>query len=1169
MIQFTKLRLSGFKSFVDKTELEIAPGLNGIVGPNGCGKSNLVEALRWVMGESSAKRMRGDGMEDVIFAGTNKRSPRNFAEVSLLLDNSKRSAPSAYNSSDEIEVIRRIEKDKGSGYKINGKNARARDVQMLFADTVTGSNSPSLVSQGHVTRMINAKPQDRRLILEESAGIAGLYARRHEAELRLRAADTNLIRLEDILGSMESRLNTLKRQSRQAIKYKNLSASIRELEVQIAYLEWLTLKEKQNAFKAEFAEAESIVAENLTVVTQLTKTQNTQIEDLPPLRKKEAQASAALQKQKIDFQNLEEEIERYRNDLQETKTQLHQISIDHQHEEQTLEETSTQLEKVEGEYKELLLEQERDEAFFTQKSKLKETAQKDLLIVEERYGALKENAAANMARKESLEKQIQRHENRIDSLKNRLTRSQSERDNCVLEDSIYDDIADCEKQCADKENTLVELRKKQEEYSLGIEKAEQKRDNTRDSLNKEENKFAQIRAELSVLEEFFNKDDGENFSSVLDQITTDPGFEKALSRALGDSLMAALDKEAPAYWSGVMGKEAESLPTLPKGSSAMLSHVKAPKEMHQALSSIGYVETIEQGSALADKLKSGQSLVSADGAYWRWDGYYIRRSATDRHSVYLEQKNKKYALEKTKQQSSEILKKAQSKFDVANEVFDSARTQRDDVVRKIKTCEEVLSALRPKLQKLKDKTQRVKADQERYDEQIASLEEDINSTQDILENDQNALNAVIEAQKDGENNDALITQVKEKLDIAKEEYQHAVRDLDLFTQGRNTRRARMQAIADERLSLKNRNIRAGQRLKELSERQETLSQKLQALKENPIIKDNTRADMLDKISVLEKERNRAAERLVTCEEDVASTNKTLKEAENILGSARERRAQAQAFLSSLNEQFSEVEQTVQETFSVQPKDLTNHAQSGDLVNYSVNDLPKLKEQKDKRTRERDSIGPVNLRAEIEMNELEEELTTLLHERQDLVQAIDELRGGINKINKEASERLLAAFKHVNAHFQDLFKRLFGGGEAHLELVNADDPLGAGLEIFAKPPGKSLQSLSLLSGGEQTLASISLIFAMFMTNPSPICVLDEIDAPLDDANVDRVCDLLDEIAERGDTRFLVVTHHRLSMARMDRLNGVTMSEKGVSQLLSIDLQRSFEFVDQSSKKQKVA
>ena len=319
MIQFTKLRINGFKSFVERTELEIAPGLNGVVGPNGCGKSNLVEALRWVMGENSAKRMRGGGMEDVIFNGTSKRSQRNIAEVSLLLDNSSRTAPAAYNGSDEIEVIRRIERDHGSNYKINGKNVRARDVQMLFADTVTGANSPAMVSQGRVAQIINAKPIDRRRILEESAGISGLYARRHEAELRLKAADTNLTRIEDVLSGMESRLNGLKRQARQASRYRNIATQIRQMEILIAWMEWQSLEERMQKTRETFDGAESIVAQKLGAVTQLTKTQNAQAEELPPLRQAEAEIAATLQTKKLALQRLEDEASRLEQIQQETQ----------------------------------------------------------------------------------------------------------------------------------------------------------------------------------------------------------------------------------------------------------------------------------------------------------------------------------------------------------------------------------------------------------------------------------------------------------------------------------------------------------------------------------------------------------------------------------------------------------------------------------------------------------------------------------------------------------------------------------------------------------------------------------------------------------------------------------------------------------------------------------
>lgn len=1162
MIQFTKLRLSGFKSFVDKTELEIGPGLNGIVGPNGCGKSNLVEALRWVMGESSAKRMRGGGMEDVIFAGTSKRSARNLAEVSLLLDNSKRMAPTTYNNSDEIEVVRKIEKDKGSGYKINGRNARARDVQMLFADTVTGSNSPSLVSQGHVTRMINAKPHDRRLILEESAGIAGLYARRHEAELRLRAADSNLVRLEDIVGSMESRFSSLKRQARQAIKYKNLSAQIRELEVHIAYLEWLSLVEKQTDNKRNFTKAESAVAEKMVTVTQLTKTQNIQIEGLPDLRKKEAAASAILQKHKLDFQRLEEEIERYQNDLLETKTQSHQVAIDTQHEEQTLEETGSQLEKIEKEYTELLSAQDRDDILLESKTSKKKELQESLVLIEEKYSSLKENAAANMARRENLEGQVKRHKARIETVQARKDRTFKEKDQCVLDDSIYENISALEKQCADEEAKLKELKETQETVRQQLSEVEEKRELAREISSQEESNFARISAELSVLDKFFNADGGDGFDSVLEKVKAQPGFEKALSRALGDSLLAALDDAAPAYWAKARSKK--SIPDFPNNTRTMLSFVEAPEELHLALSSIGFVKTQDEGASLADQLQAGQSIVSADGAYWRWDGYYIQESATDRHSLYLEQKNKQSDLEQKKETISKTLDAAREDLQKIISLFDETKGKRNTLDTEIKDTENLLNKLRPTHQKAKNDVVRIQADQKRLDEQIKSLDDDMQNLEEVLASDVKALDIVIESQNNSDNNQELISKTKDELDQAKGTYQEAVRDLDMFTQGRNTRLARIQAIADERLSLKNRNIRAGEHLKSLKARATALSEKLQELMDNPIAKQDTREAMLSKIDTFEKDRSIFADKLASCEIDVASTNKSLKDAENILGSEREKRAHAQALYTSVSEQLTELESVIDEKFEMHPKHLKQHNAITDLVDYQIGALQRLKAQKDKCTRERDSIGPVNLRAETEMNELEGELTTLLHERQDLVQAIEELRGGINKINKEARERLLAAFEHVNAHFQDLFVQLFAGGKAHLELVNSDDPLGAGLEIFAEPPGKSLQSLSLLSGGEQTLASIALIFAMFLTNPSPICVLDEIDAPLDDANVDRVCDLLEEIAERGDTRFLVVTHHRLSMARMHRLYGVTMSEKGVSQLVSVDLQASFDFVDQGKK-----
>lgn len=1159
MIQFSKLRLSGFKSFVDKTEMEIGEGLNGIVGPNGCGKSNLVEALRWVMGENSAKRMRGDGMEDVIFAGTDKRSARNFAEVSLLLDNSKRQAPSPYNNTDEIEVTRKIERDKGSSYRVNGKLVRARDVQMLFADTVTGANSPSLVSQGHVTRMINAKPHDRRLILEESAGIAGLYARRHEAELRLKAADTNLIRVEDISSSMENRLNGLKRQARQASKYKNLSAQIRQMELLITHLEWCALSQKKKEIENEFNIAESNVTKHLVTVTQLNKTYNTQFEDIPDLRKKETEISAELQKKKLEFERVNDEIKRYTQTVSETSDQQKQTENDLQTEQQNLAELEQQWQKTETEHAELIMVEHGQQERLKKYSHDKENLAQKVKALEERYNALKDDAAERKAKITALEKQLEQNRQRLMTLSSRKESIQRKKDN-IKEQAEDDSSFETLNEKFDTENKrLITLKEQSQNAKQTIERAENALEKIRSDRNKSQQKLAETKSEFTTLELFFNQNNHKDFPHVLDSITTQQGYERALSRAMGDTLMASTDHDAPEQWTDCQTKE-NIIPI--KKCQSLAAVVDAPKNLYAALSNIFVVEDNANVKNALASIKPGQALVTKNGEYWRWDGYHIKANATDRHAVYLEQKNKHNALQA-------IIIKMEAEHGKIEEQFETANTQKqntqklyDTILEKIASKESVIRQIMPQIQALKEKAIRLKTESENIERQTKEIDEDIDTIKRSMDEEQITLSALTANHQDEEISAEKINAGKIELDQTRLDYQNSLRAYDLFIQEENTRKARIQAVADERINLKNRLIRSKQQIKILSERLEKLNEKLRNLepsKEKTATSHQDKEAMLNTIYSLEQKKIQASENLAASEKELAETSKALKESEANLSQQREKRAAAQAMLGALKEQYSAMEQNIHEKFNLPPTALHQHI-AMDLVNYTPEDLPKLRIEKENINRERDLIGAVNLRAEEEMNELEKELTTLLHERNDLMQGIEELRGGINKINKEARERLLTAFEHVNAHFQKLFVQLFSGGKAHLELIDSEDPLGAGLEIFAQPPGKSLQSLSLLSGGEQTLASIALIFAMFLTNPSPICVLDEIDAPLDDANVDKVCDLLEEISERVETRFVIITHHRLSMARMDRLYGVTMSERGVSQLISVDLQQSFNFVD---------
>ena len=1158
MIQFTKLRLTGFKSFVDKTELDIEPGLTGVVGPNGCGKSNLVEALRWIMGETSSKKMRGSGsMEDVIFNGTNARPARNFAEVSLLLNNSTRTAPAAYNDTDEIEITRRIEKDKGSLYKINGKTHRARDVQMLFADTVTGANSPALVSQGRVTQMINAKPQERRLVLEESAGVSGLYARRHEAELRLRAADNNLQRLEDLVGSMESRLGALKKQARQAVKYKELNAKIKDLELSIAYLEWRVLCNKIEQAKKTFGEAESLVAERMVTVTQLTKTQNSQAEELPDLRKREAESAAALQAQRLTLQRIEDQERALEEQLTEARDQLARLTEDSKHETQSLAENSETLERLKGEEEKLRANESNEDEIIADKLSIKEKLEVEVSQLEHEYEAFMEKAAEVRASRQTLERQISSDESRL--LVSQERKAKLSEDLQAARDTFQNDDTHntLKAEILELEKDVLELRGKMEGTEGALSGAQDRLESARDTLRTKEQSKSTILTEIKTLQTVLNSSDEEEYRPVLSDIVPDKGFETALSRALGDTLMASTNDEAPIVWHS-RDFDTSSFPTLPSGAKELEPHIKAPIHLKAALSLIGVVDTDEEGQAMAFSLKPGQSIVSLDGAYWRWDGLHIKATAADRHAQHLQQINRLKELEAA-------LPAEESAFDGAQTELEQAQAQKtqnqealDTLMRETRSKELTLSDKQTEINRLTEQRSGLFAEIAKFEEGLSNTNNDITAFEDSLTENKKSLEEYNETAMSDQSEQ--VESVRLKLAEVRDSHREAVRELDMIQQEQSRRKARLHAIADESVSLKNRVIRSRERIKELTERDEQVSEKLKTLESAPKTMGSEREELMDRIAGFEKQRDEDADRLAKVEGELSETNRALKEAESILADSREARASAQATAAAGQEQLDEIVVNIHEKFDLEPKALL--IQTTLKINEEE-DLPQiepLKGDRERFTRQRDQIGPVNLRAEQEADELEKEVGVIFTERDDLVQAIAELREGIDKLNAEARERLMLAFDKVNGHFQRLFLKLFGGGTAHLELIESDDPLKSGLEIFAQPPGKTLQSLSLLSGGEQTLAAIALIFGMFLTNPSPICVLDEIDAPLDDANVDRVCNLLDDIAARGETRFLIITHHRLTMARMDRLYGVTMAERGVSQLVSVDLNQQMDFLE---------
>jgi len=1142
MVQFSKLRLTGFKSFVEPTELDIGEGLTGIVGPNGCGKSNLTEALRWVMGENSPKRMRSSGMDDVIFSGTDNRPARNTAEVCLLLDNADRRAPAEMNDSDELEVSRKIERSVGSTYKVNGKNVRMRDVQILFADSSIGSHSPALVSQGRVADMINAKPTQRRMVLEEAAGISGLHARRHEAELKLRAAETNLLRVEDVMGAMNTQLDGLKKQARQASRYRNLSGHIQTAEGSLLYLRFQASQIAVTNALAAFELAENTVREKTLEVTALTTQQTEAAAGLPDMRQAEAEAAAALQHLKLAYGTLENEARLVEEERTKSENLLSQYTRDVAHETAQKSEAGDTVARL-GEERAQLEDEaarqgEREEEARILRDELQNAVEKS----ETELTLLTEETAAQDAARGAAERQIADLERRLASLQSRKTDLESQHARLIENtpgkaelDTLGTDIAAAEDSY---KNATAALDSAEADRAAADQRAQE----TADALQAVQRSFAQLTAEADALRRIL-RNPQEGYQPVIDLLNVDAGLEKALAVALGDDLQAALDGNAPIFWREL--PEYTDAASLPGHARPLSISVQGPKALARILSQIGIVETTAEAETLMPDLKPGQCLVTRDGGAWRWDGLVVSPDAENAAAIRLEQKNRLADLEAEIDAMQARLDTVRSDAEAAKQT----RTAAIDTVNAARAAnrlaEENLNGLRRRHTALSNQLTDVTAKLSSLTTSVEAAVQDIESAEASLSESRETLAALPETTESRERIAALKAVVGEqRQQLADQQAVYA----DIRRAGENRAR-RLGQIAADVESWNARIERIDERLLELEDRINQTKAVLEDLSGRPAKIAEQQQSLLTQISEAEERRREAADILAATENNASELQRTLRAAEAALSDAREARAMAQAGVSNTQHSQSGIEATIFEKFSCTPEELVAKLE---LVVEELGDADSWQSKLERLLRERDNMGPVNLRAEVEAQEITDQMTLMDTERADLAAAIDKLREGINKLNKEARERLLAAFDTVNLHFQKLFTRLFGGGSAYLKLVEADDILESGLEIYAQPPGKKLTVLSLLSGGEQTLTSIALIFGMFLTNPAPICVLDEVDAPLDESNVDRYCTLLEDLSKETKTRFIVITHHRMTMARMDRLYGVTMSERGVSQLVSVDL-----------------
>ena len=857
-MEFKKIELTGFKSFVEKTSFFIEKGLTGIVGPNGCGKSNIVEAIRWCMGETSAKSMRGTGMEDVIFSGTANKTSKNIAEVSLILDNSDKDGPIQFKELNSIYVKRRIVKDKGSRYFINDKEVRARDVQTLFADLSTGAHSPSMISQGRIGALVTAKPTDRKAILEEAAGISGLHVRRHESELRLNSAENNLKRADELKRQQEKQLENLKKQALEASKYKLISEEIKKIEAGLYYIKLMEIEKERSSSKEIASEADDEIS-GLTI--EINHNNNLLEEEnikLKPLRDQNIEILSKLQRLNLEFQSLEDEEKRAKTEKDRLSKSENTIEID-------------------------------------------------------------------IEREKNIISDAQSNEKRLNEEKNSLI--------------------DTEKKYYDLE--------KQTQLDLQIATEE---------LKKEQDKLERISKNLSL------NSQGKEFINYLNNIN--------------------------------------------------------------------------------------QNLENA--------------------KIYLENNENKKAL------------------DAIDNIILSVK----DETKKFKTATE-----------------------------------------------KNSVNE--------------ITELTNKIKLSQEKYASALSKHHSIQTETVRRQARIKNIDIEIQNWKNLKFNSEKMAKELLSRVDKIKVEIEIIAKLPETIAIKKGQLMENTSTTENEKQSLSNQLAQAEVKYQEINKQLKIVEEKMMLARENKARSGATVEGLENRKKDLLGRIKNDLNINEKNL--------LINSNLKDLttfPNVIEQEDKldaKKNQREQLGSVNLRADEETEQYKTTIKKMEQDREDLVSAIAKLRASINELNQKGRERLLEAFEKVNRKFNEVYTKLFSGGNAKLELIDSDDPLEAGLEMLVSPPGKRLQSITLLSGGEQALTALSLTFAVFLTSPAPICILDEVDAPLDDANVTRFCALLNELTKITTTKFIIITHHALTMSRVDRLYGVTMPEKGVSQLVSVDLEKAEELV----------
>ena len=1150
-LNITKLRLNGFKSFVDPTEFEILPGLTGVVGPNGCGKSNLLDALRWVMGENRPTSMRGDGMDDVIFGGTSLRPARSYAEVNLQIENFDSDILPINTSESTIEIVRRINFESGSTYRVEGKEILAREVRLLFADYSSGSNSPSLVRQGQISNLINENPKSRKRILEEAAGISGLYHRRHESELKLNASENNLERINDILSKLEEQLKALKKQAKQAEDYRLLGEKIRKQESLLLFVRW---ENKHSEFNNSKHELDSILkkrTDHEKILRNLIEVKEQKENLLPKIREQQAADQIATNQLQSKKTNIDEKHKNALSRVNELNQRISELENDYIRENELILDAESVLKKSANEKNSIL----NNQSDLT--NKIKSTKEDlDLSIIdfnkiEKEYEVEANNFAASLAKKNNLETNFEVNNKSLKQVEEKITKVKDDKSKVNLRKEEID-------------NELINIRNELELSEKAIDKKSSMLDKTEDEvqtlradllnfeekLSEERSKLLAIKSEIKTLEEFLSEQ--EIFEdAIINQIEISKDFEIVFSVILNDDLNyppQSSDRKSGWHYSE---NEKQSY-SFPEGVKVLADLVKHPLELNKRLKNVGIVNS-KDGYLLHSKLKNGQSLVSMDGDFWRWDGFST--TSADVNTSNTQKVKNLNRLQNLKVLQKEIEKKVFIQSDhKTNQEFVTKQKieERDNLKKEYISKEKRLNELKTNLSKLEAEFEINSAQIESLDNNYLNLNEDYNKLIKNIEEIKNLDNQEIDYQEEEKN----INLKKKTLEDFRNKNLDRRLVLEDLTSQFNFYKNRLVQLDKELEDWSIRKKRSVDRQDNILSRKNELELFLETAQLEPEKIENDILNLNKKITEAEKKCSISTDALVNAEKKLRDALFKEKEAFKIAEDLKEKYVRAEVSIETTKDNLNELASLLEAETGHSPKDFQDKY-IDQLTNKLSIDI--IEKNLDQLTRKRNFIGPVNLRAEEDEKEINAEYSELLNQKEDLEVAVKKLRNAISNLNKEGREKLLKAFDEVNKNFKTLFNNLFGGGQSNLLLVESDDPLEAGLEIMCQPPGKKLSNLALLSGGEQTLAAISLIFAVFMVKPSPICVLDEVDAPLDDANIVRFCNLLDNMNSRTDTRFIIITHNPITMSKMNRLYGVTMAEKGVSQLVSVDLDKAEKLV----------